>query len=589
MENEFEEYIPDSEKEKITPIPKITQKEDIISIDKIVKEKSIKKDNLDEFSLEYNKLNEEEKILKMNPEIKRNVKIPNWFSKYGIILPIFAFLSTLFIGMYIFTNNIKADSSNLIRIELNKKVGYIDNEGNKIINPKYIFGTEFYNGYAIVKNQNDLFAIINNKDNYVVPFGIYYYIERFNDKYIVSKFTPNGLKSALLDSNLNEITKFKYDSITYSKNNIFIFVRNNTMGIINKEGKEIYKYESNDTDDKNISIELSKVYSDKEKSKYVKVTLNDSSTIINIKTGKKVYKYTLENLEALDNNIFYIKSNDNSYNKYFIIKNDKIIYQTSEYKRVRIDDYDSNILVCVKSDVTYDYINLKTGKKINIDDNYDYTYSNGILIRKTYDFTNDQNVYKFNDGKKEYEVKNINPVKDEFKNGFMRVFIDENKYNFINKKGELLNKEAYDTITNFNSNGYAIVSKDNNYGVINSEGKEIIKLKYENIEFIDNDLFESIKKKYNKELFIYISNGKKGIISSDSEEIKAIYNNIEFITSKYPFIKVKLDEENKLINIVKNKEYDFEFNDDIVINDNYFIINSKYYNYSGKIIFKGEE
>lgn len=620
MNNEFEEYVPESKKEKdldktiqlanifeeasnnvnipLVEEPKeekeiLAKKIDIpVTTEKNIKqEKEVKnKQNINAFSLEYNKINQKEKILKMNPEIKRDVKKTSWFSKYAILFPILAFVSTLFLGIYIFTNSIKADSSNLIRIEENKKVGYIDKDGNKIINAKYISGTEFYNGYAVVKNQNDLFAIINNKDHYVVPFGIYYYIERFNNMYVVSRFTQNGLKLALLDANLDELTKFKYDNITYAKNNTFIFVRNNTMGILNSDGKEVYKYESNDIDDKNISLELSKVYSDNEKSKYAKVKVNDSSTIINIETGKEIYKYTLENIEVLDNNIFYVKSYDDSYNnKYFIIKNDKIIYQTSEYKRIRIDDYDSNIVVCIKNDITYDYINLKNNKKINIDDNNDYIYSDGILIKKFYDFNNDVYIYKLSDGKKEYEIKNIVPVNDEFHNDYMKVYVNENKYNYINKKGELLNDEVYDYATNFNSNGYAIVGKDNNYGVIDKYGKEVIKLKYEKIEFIDNDLFKNMKQKYNKELFIYYLGAKKGIISKDGEEIKAIYNDFECVTSKYPFIKGTLDEEERLININNNKEYNFELNsDDIVINNSYFIFNSKYYNYDGKIIF-GEE
>ena len=618
VNKEFDEYVPetnedldktiqmasiliDEPKQAKPEIPLVPEPQEVKEI-KVKKKKEEKKPVIKEitfeepkikktnnksiFSVEYNKLNEKEKILKMNPEITRNVKKENKYAKYAILLPIIVFVSTLFMGVYVFTNNIKADGSNLIKIQEKNKTGYIDKDGNKVISSKYIYGSDFYNGYAIVKNQNDLFAIIDSKDKYVVPFGIYYYIERFNNIYVVSRYTQSGLKLALLDSNLDEITKFKYDSISYAKNNTFTFVRNNTMGILNSDGKEVYKFESNDVDDKYISIEFSKVKSENESTKYAKVKVNDSSTIINVKTGKEIYKYTLENIEVLDNNIFYVKSYDDSFNnKYFVIKNDKIIYQTFEYKRIRIDDYDSNILVCIKNDITYDYINLKNKKKINIDDGNDYIYSDGILIKKYYDYNNDVNIYKLSDGKKEYEIKNITPVKDEFKNGYMKVYVADNKYNFINKKGELLNDDKYDYASNFNSNGYAIVSKDNNYGVIDESGKEIIKLKYEKIEFVDVDLFKNMKRKYKKDFFIYYIGTKKGLLSQDGVEVKAIYNGFDYITTKYPFVKAHLAEESRLINIISNKDYNFELDDDITINDNYFIYNSKYYNYDGKVIF----
>ena len=61
----------------------------------------------------------------------------------------------------------------------------------------------------------------------------------------------------LLDSNLKEVTRIKYDNLSYSKAGIFMYTENNTMGIMNKDGKELYSYKVDEIDDKDISIEVS--------------------------------------------------------------------------------------------------------------------------------------------------------------------------------------------------------------------------------------------------------------------------------------------------------------------------------------------
>ena len=81
------------------------------------------------------------------------------------------------------------------------------------------------------------------------------------------------------------------------------------MGILNKEGKEIYSFKVDEIDNKNIDIEISSVPEDTPLSnRYAKVKINDSYTIINLGSGKRVYKYTLDKIEVLDNNrIFIVK------------------------------------------------------------------------------------------------------------------------------------------------------------------------------------------------------------------------------------------------------------------------------------------
>ena len=214
----------------------------------------------DEFSNQFNKLKEEKEILNMNKELSlEGISSEKPYTKYMALLPIFAFFFTSFLGVYLFSLNTKAEGANLIKIEKNNKVGYIDESGNKVVNTKYVSGTDFYKGYAIVKNQNNLSAVINGKGALNSSFGEYFYIERYGSRYIASKFTNEGLKLALLDSNLKELTRYKYDNITYVKNNAFLFTKDDTMGVLNYNGKEVYSYTVDEVDNKNISIEVSKV------------------------------------------------------------------------------------------------------------------------------------------------------------------------------------------------------------------------------------------------------------------------------------------------------------------------------------------
>lgn len=539
-------------------------------------------------------LNNENNMLEILPKEEIKSQSKNKLGKYAVALPLIAFLSTLFLGAYIFTSNTRADTANLIRIEKNNKVGYINSNGELVVNPKYTTGTDYYKGYAIVKNQNNLYGVIDNADSFASPFGNFFSIERFSNRYVVSKFTSKGLKQALLDSNFDELTKYKYDNITYAKDNTFVFVRENTMGILNSSGKEIYTYESNDVDDKNISIETSKITSDDTKTSYARIKLNDSSTIVNINSGKEIYKYTLDEINVLDNNVFYIKStSDGINNRYLVIKDDKVVYQTFNYKRVRVDDYGSNVVIGVKDDLSCDYIDLNTKKIINENTSFEFTYGDGIILKKDSDSSENEDVYEIiKNGKTISTVKDINPVTGEFKNGFLKIYVDDNKYNFIDTSGKLVNDEKYDSITNFNLYGYSIVSKDGSYGIIDKKGNTIIPIKYNKIEFLDSDLFKTIKNKYKKELFIYTLNDQKGIINkNDDTMIKAIYNDFEYITTKYPMIIGKCEDEDILINLDSNKEYSINIYENPVIFSDYFIVGSKYYNYEGKKIFDttGEE
>ena len=556
---------------------------------------NLKKEDLFSLNLDDNNENISAKDL-FKPDVReeskkkkayKNTKEYNEFvKKTSRVLPVVAFLFVSLIGVYIFINKANADSVNLIKIEENSKTGYIDNSGEVIVKPKYLYGTDFYKGYAIVKNYNSLYGIIDGKGKNKIAFGNIFSATLYGNRYAVSKFTNEGLKMGLMTSNLEELTRFKYDNITYSKSGVFIFTRDETMGIMNNDGKEIYTYKVDEIDDRNISVEVSNLTDDSTSDVYAKVKINSSSTIINTKTGNEVYKYTLDEINVLDNNVFYIK-NKTGNNKYFVIKNDKIVFETTDYKRIRIESLDSNIAICIKDNAQIDYVNLLDKSVINADDGKDYTYSDGVVLIKKYDFNLKKEVYTIYTPNKELGTfSDIKTVDNKFQNDFMKIKTQNDKYGFINKNGNVVTKKEYEEVSDYNKNGFAIVSNDNLYGVINEKGKEIVQLKYDEIIFLNDTLFKNIKKLTRKELFIFKEKDKYGIIDSDGKElIKPIYDSFDIITTKYPIIKGKYNGENVIINLETFKDLSIKSPKKIQVYENYIISNNSYYNYNGEVIY----
>ena len=547
---------------------------------------NIFKSDLEESILDGKKINNNDKNVKNVKNIISKQKSELVVQKMSKVFPVIAFAFVSILGIYIFLNNAKADNVNLIKIEEKAKTGYIDNSGEVIVKPKYLYGTDYYKGYAVVKNYNSLYGILDSKGKTKIAFGNIFTATLYGNRYVVSKFTSDGLKMGLLNENLDELTRFKYDNLTYSKSGVFIFTRDETMGIMNSDGKEIYTYKVDEVDDRNISIEISNLTEGNDSDLYAKIKINSSSTIINTTTGKEVYKYTLDDINVLDNNVFYIK-NSSGKNKYFIIKNDKVVYESSDYKRIRVENLNSNIAIGIKEDASIDYINIIDKKVINNDESIKYTYSDGVILKEQYNFNAKKIMYTIYTPSKEFGTfSDLKPYDNKYVNGYLKIKTENDKYEFVNKKGNVITKKAYEELSDFNKNGYAIVSNDNLYGVIDSKGKEIIDEKYDEIIFLNDNLFKNVKKISKNELFIFKENNKYGIINSDGKVvIKANYDDFDTITTKYPIIEGTYNGEKFLINLNTLKELSIKVSDKVEIYDNYIISSLNYYNYNGEQIY----
>ena len=196
-----------------------------------------------EISLDAEKLDEYKPNIKdFNIKSAKTRKVLKKSMLYMIIVMLLGF--EFFVnktGKILNDLRVYASDNQPIRIEQNEKYGYIDYTGQKIVNPKYTYAENFIKGYAIVKNASNLPLIIDKGGKEIYTSGTFFSVFRAETDIIASKVTKKGLKYGILDQDLKVKTDFMYDSISYV-NGAYTFVDGNTVGVLNSNGKRIYKY-----------------------------------------------------------------------------------------------------------------------------------------------------------------------------------------------------------------------------------------------------------------------------------------------------------------------------------------------------------
>lgn len=481
-------------------------------------------------------------------------------------------------------NNLKvyASNNNPIMIIQNSKYGFIDEDGNKIVNPKYNYAEEYVKGYTIVKDVSNLPLVIDKAGKEVIKTGKYFTLYRAGEDVIASKTTSKGLKYGILTFNFDNKTEFEYDLISYH-NDVFTFVKKNIVGVFNKEGKEIYTLKLTDSDEKVISVEPSNVNSDN--TIYGVVKVNGSNLIINLDTGKVAYGPTVNNVVSMDNNVFYELKEGKK--EYLYIQNDDVVVDSLNYESLSMYSINAGVLKALKSDFTYEYISNNTKEQVNkkLSSN-DVFFGENVFIYKSYNYKKGKigfNLVK--DGVKYKELFDIKGIKSPFKNGFAIVEYNDGKYGYINEDGEFLNDIHYVELHPFDTYGDAIVKTERGYGVLNKKNKKILDAKYKKIKMAtssykkntysdDNTIFYAVM--VGNEYVLFNKNGKR--INNRS------YMNVSF-NDTYGVVKVT-DIDTKLLLSESLNEIDFEeINQTYKAFNDYIKINNKLYNYEGKLIY----
>ncbi len=145
--------------------------------------------------------------------------------------------------------------------ESSDKVGYVDTDGNIVIDAKFTFASDFHNGYAVVskddyksgrKEDNRQFIVIDTSGNTVLEIDKAYTSKRvgfvgegfFNGLYRVDK---NG-KHGFIDLNGNLVIDFQFDASDFA-NGYAKVEQDEKFGFIDTTGALVIPYEWDEVSD----------------------------------------------------------------------------------------------------------------------------------------------------------------------------------------------------------------------------------------------------------------------------------------------------------------------------------------------------
>ncbi len=534
-----------------------------------------------------------EKLEDYTPSIK-DFKIKSTKTKKIVKKSMLYIIILMLIGFEFFINKtgellndlrVYASDNQPIKIVQNDKYGYIDYTGERLVNPKYTYADDFIKGYAIVKNTSNLPLIIDKGGKEAVKSGVYFSLYRADNDIIASKVTKNGLKYGILNENLKEKTPFTYDMISY-KGSVYSYVKENAVGLINKNGKQIYEYKLTDKDDKIIDVFPCNV-TDESYQRYGIVKINSSSQIVNLKDGKEVTRPTLNEITPEENNVFY-EMTSNGTKRYIYVQDNKVLLESESYTSLSIPSINTGVLKAINTSYEYEYISTKTLEQIKKGlSSSDVFYGDDIFVYNDHNFRKNTNqIVLVKNGEIFKTINEKFTIYKEYKNGVAIVKYDDGTYGYLNSEGNLINDVHYVEANEFDSFGEAIAKTNEGYGVINSKGKVIISF--------ENDEIKSVSAKVKKlslnnlnNVFYTVKNGSRYMLyNSKGKSINNVHYNDVVFDDNYPLVKISTDEKDAILNTENKKEISLtSFNTEYKSYENYIIIKNEYYNYNGKLIY----
>ncbi len=341
-----------------------------------------------------------------------------------------------------------------IKTEQGYRYGYIDVEGNKVLENEF--------------NELSRVDIKSDKDFYFIGsksgrFGIY--------------------------KNNNQILNNEYQFIEYNKdNNIFIIEKGKRYGVADIEGNIIIdtKYMQIDVNGKYLYAredeEKATVFDTQGKETNMSANITKQSVadgkytiVIDNENNKSMYGVEdLNNNRIVESKYSYL---DYLYDNLFIACNEQgklgVIDDKGnvklEIKNTSVQKYkNTDLLMVNETSETNIQLYTKNLEKIcdlndaRIEDIDDY-----IIV-----YNNNEKVFVTKDGKK---ISN----KELLKDNQLFAISKDGKWGFENKNGEIKVQCIYDGATEFNKYGYAGILKDGKWGVINDKGEVIVEPKYE--------------------------------------------------------------------------------------------------------------
>lgn len=550
-----------------------------------------------------NNLNQQSQIKQNQENIEEKPK-----KKKGIFIILIILIILITVGLFLYPRiKEKFDKTEVASIDKmydttsfwignkDKKAAIFNIDGEQLTDFIYTEASAtFVNDTAMVKNENNEYAIINSSGKEIVKFGKYekiydisaaYIAKKSDNKYFLYNRAGNlvkELKSEPLPFGLNASL---YGTVSYLTIGIF---DNNQFTIINYAGEELLSIpfvESQYTVEENGDKIMPKTnfYNDK----YLIVYYNKHIYILNILTKEVIIDFDSQhyfNIAAVneEKKEIFITSYQQFYYEgtepieYKLIRNNEIVYSKNNDYMINKVYYNNDIIEI--HDIANKYILTDTGDKIPFKDtdnsrvlNY-VDYNNYIKENEN----NKIELYVNNELKQVYNCDNANAnaisenkyapygiyVLKECRDFEDKISFFETRDIIIKTDGTLLNDKVYEYIGEFDENGYLTVSEDGETGyLIDATGKKISKEFYPEYSFDASYGDKVIRQLRNteKEKLLYIGKNK------DETETLFDINGQEYITANHinktynkisndVFVLLEYDDYYAVYNVTKQKE-----------------------------------
>ncbi|GAA0116134.1 WG repeat-containing protein [Clostridium senegalense] len=446
------------------------------------------------------------------------------------------------------------------RVETNKKFGYINKEGNFIINPKYEDALDFSNKFAWVKKDN-LWGCIDKNDNTILNFEYEDVIPTYEDNSLIVKqdnklglfydgeitifpmfdeITPNINPDVLIVNDGSKLGLFTYTGDTildpiYSdisfKSNLVCFMVDNKYGILNLNTKE--KLESL-SDTPLTFIDNISTFSSNGKYGYINA---DGNVLIEPKFENALYFNSCNLASVKLNNKWGVinKSGD------FIVepKYEEIVYnESSDYD---FKDKSNSSTFLIKLNNKWGLLD-SYGKEL-LEPTFNYATP---LNNETFAISENSSMWALADTKgtilSDFKYNSLHSISDKFTCAQIK-----EKNTIVNLNGLEVLKPEYNSVYFFNNN--FIIEKDGKTGYISNDGKEILPIKYdelnsspefllpENYDTTIEEFYSSYIELYNQQLnnYIYIKlDNKFGVCNKDGKIIiEPKYSRIKYLNKNY--------------------------------------------------------
>lgn len=366
------------------------------------------------------------------------------------------------------------DIESPIAIKKGGKYGYVDFEGNTLIEPAFESAGQFYGEYTLVstiENDEEVFQIIDKKGSVILTSS------SANKPRYYSEYGVWLVDNKIYSKDVKEIFKDDYH-MTHVGNGYFSYQDNKkaASGIIDYSGKKVFSW-----DEDYISIDISEIgYTDAER--YAAISnYEEREEILDLTKGKTIF--TLDDpknqyLEVEDENVFRIIDRENSYKtiKWMYISDSQVSFETTEeIYEITIDSFEKGIL------------------KIDYGSNYE---ESGKQERYAYYNVKEKKYMDSKYGKEESTTKN-DWMEEQY--GF-KTYTCSGLYGIMIKDKILLDcthtdihfleDTLYDYMKQYHKESIAIIQKDTNILVYNMKKKEEL-LKYDiaSLEETDESTF----------------------------------------------------------------------------------------------------